>query len=239
MMARDKPRDPVAHPPAPLKTKVKDDQSVVLAITGIVVPVLLSLLLLFVMLQGPDWTAPPALRQAFRPLLELVVMLIVVSVLSMVAYAVVYPIYCCVRWLTPHRAWKPHLTAPALWFLSLGGALLMLIVIPLYANIGGRPRVAKAQADIRSVASAVSIYWAHFSGLPPADSSRTDCPVAAEPGGPHPLPQSLLVQQTNAQGQAGGPFLNRLPRPPAGWTGAGNSYAYWILPGGNFVICAT
>jgi hypothetical protein len=101
----------------------------------------------------------------------------------------------------------------------------------------GDPVWAKAQADTRSIASAISIYVAHCSGLP-ADSSRTDCPVAAETGGPHPLPKSLFVQQTNAQGQVVGPFLNARPTLPAGWTGAGNSYAYTVLSDGKFLICA-
>ena len=109
---------------------------------------------------------------------------------------------------------------------------------PLVRALGPGPRIAKAQADTRSIASAVSIYFHHCSGLPPADSSRTDCPVAAEPGGPHPVPKSLFVQQTNAQGQVGGPFLNGRPTLPAGWTGAGNSYAYSVLSDGKFRICA-
>jgi hypothetical protein len=117
-------------------------------------------------------------------------------------------------------------------------ALFMLIAVPLYINIDGRPRIAKAQADTRHIANAVSVYFAHCSGLPPADSSRTDCPVAAEPGGPHPLPKSLFVQQTNARGEVGGPFLKSWPRLPQGWTGAANSYAYTVLYGGRFLICA-
>jgi hypothetical protein len=46
------------------------------------------------------------------------------------------------------------------------------------------------------------------------------------------------VQQTNAQGQVGGPFLNALPRLPHGWTGAADSYAYTVLSNGKFLICA-
>ena len=58
-------------------------------------------------------------------------------------------------------------------------------------------------------------------------------------GGPYFLPQSLLLQQTNAQGHIGGPFLNSLPKlPGTNWTGAGSSYAYYIFPGGKFLICA-
>ena len=161
------------------------------------------------------------------------------SLLSTVAYAVVYPIYRGVRRLTTRGASKPHPVARTLWYLSLGG-VFMFIAISWYEmskSIGGRTRIAKAQADTRHIANAVSMYFAHCSGLP-ADSSRTDCPVAAETGGPHPVPKSLFVQQTNARGQVGGPFLKSWPQLPHGWTGAGNSYAYTVLYGGRFLICA-
>jgi hypothetical protein len=46
----------------------------------------------------------------------------------------------------------------------------------------------------------------HCGGFP-ADSSLTNCPVAPEPGGPYLVPQSLLLQQTNARGEIGGPYL--------------------------------
>jgi hypothetical protein len=52
------------------------------------------------------------------------------------------------------------------------------------------------------------------------------------------VPKSLFVQQTNARGQVVGPFLNARPTLPAGWTGAGNSYAYYVLSDGKFLICA-
>jgi hypothetical protein len=139
-------------------------------------------------------------------------------------------------WYSPSRRYREMMAI--LWCLALG-ALFMLIAIPMYAGSGnyGRSRLAKAQADTRHIANAVSDYFAHCSGLP-ADSSRTDCPVAAEPGGPHPLPKSLFVPQTNARGQFGGPFLKSWPRLPQGWTGAANSYAYYGLSGGKFLICA-
>ena len=120
-----------------------------------------------------------------------------------------------------------------IWYLSLG----FFVMLPSYIGLHPSPDLAKAHKDTRYLARAISDYFAHCSGLP-ADSSRTDCPVAAEPGGPHPLPQSLLVRQTNARGQVAGPFLKRWPQMPKNWTGAAKSYAYYILPGGRFVICA-
>jgi hypothetical protein len=51
---------------------------------------------------------------------------------------------------------------------ALGVVLLVAaILIPLYAGVGSRARVAKAQADLRSLASAATIYSAYM-GAPPA-----------------------------------------------------------------------
>ena len=64
--------------------------------------------------------------------------------------------------------------------------ILAAIAIPLFANVQARARLAKAQADARALASAVSIYSAHMGTLPTA---LTD----------------LTSVVTNSQGQAGGP----------------------------------
>src|SRR2546429_6355475 len=48
--------------------------------------------------------------------------------------------------------------------------ILAAIAIPLYANVQARARIAKAQADSRTLASAVSIYTAHMASLPPTGS---------------------------------------------------------------------
>src|ERR1700730_4769149 len=60
--------------------------------------------------------------------------------------------------------------------------ILAAIAIPLYANVQTRARIAKAQADTRTLASAVSIYTAHMGSLPAALTA-------------------LSVQQTNGLGQ--------------------------------------
>src|SRR5258705_11522177 len=44
--------------------------------------------------------------------------------------------------------------------------ILAAIAIPLYANVQARARLAKAQADARALASAVSIYSAHHNNIP-------------------------------------------------------------------------
>jgi type IV pilus assembly protein PilA len=96
--------------------------------------------------------------------------------------------------------------------------ILAAIAIPLYANVQARARIAKAQADIRALASAVSMFQAHMGTLPAA---LTD----------------LSQATTNAQQQSAGPFMGASPLPPAGW---GNAYTYAPNAGaGTFTISAS
>jgi len=115
--------------------------------------------------------------------------------------------------------------------------ILAAIAVPLYANVQQRARIAKAQADTRAIASAVSIYSAHCGGLPDNGSAAATCPSANSQSGA--LPAVLLTQQTNAQNQVGGPFLNSTPTLPAGWTGSGTSYKYASTSTGTFTICGS
>ena len=115
--------------------------------------------------------------------------------------------------------------------------ILAAIAVPLYANIQARARIAKAQADTRSIASAVSIYSAHCGGLPDNGSGAATCPSAAGQSGA--MPAVMLIQQVNQQNQVGGPFLNAMPTLPAGWGGSGTSYKYTTTAAGTFVICGT
>src|SRR2546426_3888223 len=90
-------------------------------------------------------------------------------------------------------------------FRSIG--ILAAIAIPLYANVQARARIAKAQADTRTLASAVSMYTAHMGVLPTALGL-------------------LTAIATNSQNIAEGPFMASIPTPPgtgAGWPAA---YAY-------------
>src|SRR5713101_5291717 len=75
--------------------------------------------------------------------------------------------------------------------------ILAAIAVPLYANVQARARIAKAQADTRAIASAVSIYSAHCGGLPDNSSAATTCPSTSNQSGA--MPTVLLTQQTNAQ----------------------------------------
>ena len=115
--------------------------------------------------------------------------------------------------------------------------ILATIAVPLYANTQTRARVAKAQADTRALASAVSIYQAHCGGLPDNTASTGTCPMTTNQSGA--LPAVLMMQQTNAQNAVAGPFLNALPTLPAGWTGTGASYTYTSDPAGMFRICGS
>jgi len=91
--------------------------------------------------------------------------------------------------------------------------ILAAIAIPLYANVQARARLAKAQADARALASAVSIYSAHMGSLPTA---LTD----------------LTSVDTNTLGQSAGPFMASVPTGPAGW----GAYNYSSTTSGTFSI---
>jgi type II secretion system protein G len=94
--------------------------------------------------------------------------------------------------------------------------ILAAIAIPLYANIQARARIAKAQADARTLASAVSMYSAHMGTLPGG--------LAA-----------LNSVATNSLGQTAGPFMASTPAAPAGWT----AYGYSSTASGTFTISAS
>ncbi len=100
--------------------------------------------------------------------------------------------------------------------------ILAAIAIPLYANVQTRARIAKAQADTRTLASAVSIYAAHMGTLPTA---LTD----------------LTAQATNGLNQVAGPFMGSIPVPPPGGSPAwGANYTYAPnAAAGTFTVSAT
>ena len=82
--------------------------------------------------------------------------------------------------------------------------ILAAFAIPLDAIVQARARIAKAQADARALASAISIYSAHMGTVA---INLTD----------------LTAVATNGQGQTAGPFMATIPTPPTGWT---TPYAY-------------
>ena len=97
--------------------------------------------------------------------------------------------------------------------------ILAAIAIPLYANVQARARIAKAQADTRSIASAATVYAAHMEVLPTSLALLTG--VA-----------------TNPQGQAAGPFMAKIPIPPANWTPLGSYFYTADTVAGTFQISA-
>jgi prepilin-type N-terminal cleavage/methylation domain-containing protein len=94
--------------------------------------------------------------------------------------------------------------------------ILTAIAFPLYANIQARARVAKAQADARTLASAVVVYSAHTGVLPTA---LTD----------------LSSSVAGVGGVVAGPFISPIPSPPTGW----GAYNYASAAGGTFTVSTT
>src|SRR5260370_26838709 len=76
--------------------------------------------------------------------------------------------------------------------------ILAAIAIPLYANVHARARIAKAQADSRALASAISLYSAHMRNVPTGLGD-------------------LSVVATNPQGQISGPSMASNVVQPTGW----------------------
>jgi type II secretion system protein G len=100
--------------------------------------------------------------------------------------------------------------------------ILAAIAIPLYTNVQTRARVAKAQADTRTMASLVVMYTAHMGALPAGLANLTAAAV-------------------NGLGQSAGPFLGTVPVPPPGGNPAWDAtYTYTPVPAtGTFTISAT
>ena len=94
--------------------------------------------------------------------------------------------------------------------------ILAAIAFPLYANVQARTRIARAQADVRTIASAATMFSAHMGNVPAA---ITD----------------LTVTTANAQGFTAGPFLGAVPTPPAGWA----AYSYAVAANGTFTVSSS
>ena len=108
--------------------------------------------------------------------------------------------------------------------------ILAAIAIPLYSSLQSRARIAKAQADVRTMGSAVSTYTAHTGSIPTSAANMS----------------AGLTTSTTVGGVAAGPFLGAVPAPPAGGTPAWVAYTYTpdVGPGGGalvgaFVICSS
>jgi len=98
--------------------------------------------------------------------------------------------------------------------------ILAAIAIPMYANVQTRARVAKGQADLRTLASAVSIYAAHMGSLPAGLTA-------------------LTAPAINGLNQSAGPFMASVPAPPPGGTPAWGAYGYASSTAGTFTVTGT
>jgi Tfp pilus assembly protein PilE len=96
--------------------------------------------------------------------------------------------------------------------------ILAAIAVPLYANMQARARIAKAQADIRGLASAVSAYSAHMGVLPATLGL-------------------LTAVATSPQNITAGPFMAVIPAPPNTVWGA--AYFFGTGATGTFTISAS
>src|SRR2546428_430316 len=93
--------------------------------------------------------------------------------------------------------------------------ILAAIAIPLYANIQARARIAKAQADARTLVSAISMYSATFGSLPGALTN--------------------LTAAATISGVSGGAFMKSVPSSHAAWS----AYSCSSNPCGIFTVTAT
>jgi Tfp pilus assembly protein PilE len=89
--------------------------------------------------------------------------------------------------------------------------ILAAIAIPVHANVQARARVAKAQADTRTLASAVALYTGHMGGMPGTLTA-------------------LTAPAVKGMNQSAGPFMASVPTPPPGGSPAwGASYTYVVF----------
>jgi len=95
--------------------------------------------------------------------------------------------------------------------------ILASIAIPIFANATARSRVAKAQADVRVLSTAVSAYTAHMGTLPSALSD-------------------LTAPAVNPQGLTAGQFMAAIPTPPST---AWSTYGLVTNNAGLFTVSAS
>jgi len=96
-------------------------------------------------------------------------------------------------------------------------AVLALNSFTVYHNVQSRSRLAKAQADTRTMAGAIGAFQAHMGQMPAVLGD-------------------LTFSQTNINGQVRGPFMASDVVPPAGWIytySRGGTNGYTITASGD------
>src|SRR5215472_5232361 len=102
-----------------------------------------------------------------------------------------------------------------IWALFIG-LFLLIPIVSFVGNVGAGATLAKAQADVQTLASAVDQYQAHM-GAPPATLAE------------------LTWQATNARGQTAGPYLASIPTTSSGFS----DYRYERHADGHWTITTT
>ncbi len=118
--------------------------------------------------------------------------------------------------------------------------LLAAIAILLYANVQTNARIARVQADLRTLAGAISVFSGvcgdvfqtprTWSGPVTPATGTTTCTTAVSRS-----VRRITQQVTDVNGQPAGPFVTQLPVPPGDWT-------YTYNPGattGTFTLTGT
>jgi prepilin-type N-terminal cleavage/methylation domain-containing protein len=124
--------------------------------------------------------------------------------------------------------------------------ILAAIAIPLYSNMQARARVAKAQADLRGLYSALAALNAHCGDVPNANPNATGTPLApwvfpvapanvacAAATGAAGTLANLGDIVTDNNGVPAGPFYQGQIAPGTGWT-----YTYGRTAVGQFNVTA-
>ncbi len=150
-----------------------------------------------------------------------------------------------IQWWTKRRLTGGHQRGFTLVELMIVVAIigiLAAIAIPLYANVQNNARIARVQADLRTLAGAITLFSGvcedvfqlsrTWSGpVTPAATGTTTCATAVSKS-----VRRITQQVTDVNGQPAGPFMQQqLPVPPVGWT-------YTYTPGatrGTFTVTGT
>jgi len=118
--------------------------------------------------------------------------------------------------------------------------ILTSIAIPFYANTQARSRVAKAQADLRGMFSAIAAFGAHCGDVPATVVWTSAAPLAPVGGNATCVVAvagtvaNLAQTVTDPSGIPAGPFYLLFPVPPAGW-----QYTYTRMGAGSFRLAGT